>query len=196
VYPEIFLPLHGEHQAHNAVVALAAVEAFFGAGAQRQLDIETVRAGFAAARSPGRLERMRSAPTVFVDAAHNSAGAAALASALTAEFDFRFLVGVVGVLADKDVTGILSALEPAFDVIVVTDNGAPRALDVESLAQRAEEVFGPERVVRTTTLADAIETATALAEEASEGFAGAGIVITGSVVTAGAARSLFGKDPQ
>jgi len=196
VYPEIFLPLHGEHQAHNAVVALAAVEAFFGAGAQRQLDIETVRAGFAAARSPGRLERMRSAPTVFVDAAHNSAGAAALASALTAEFDFRFLVGVVGVLADKDVTGILSALEPAFDVIVVTDNGAPRALDVESLAQRAEEIFGPERVVRTTTLADAIETATALAEEASEGFAGAGIVITGSVVTAGAARSLFGKDPQ
>ena len=196
VYPEIFLPLHGEHQAHNAVVALAAVEAFFGAGAQRQLDIETVRAGFAAARSPGRLERMRSAPTVFVDAAHNSAGAAALASALTAEFDFRFLVGVVSVLADKDVTGILSALEPAFDVIVVTDNGAPRALDVESLAQRAEEVFGPERVVRTTTLADAIETATALAEEASEGFAGAGIVITGSVVTAGAARSLFGKDPQ
>jgi len=196
VYPEIFLPLHGEHQAHNAVVALAAVEAFFGAGAQRQLDIETVRAGFAAARSPGRLERMRSAPTVFVDAAHNSAGAAALASALTAEFDFRFLVGVVGVLADKDVTGILSALEPAFDVIVVTDNGAPRALDVESLAQRAEEVFGHERVVRTTTLADAIETATALAEEASEGFAGAGIVITGSVVTAGAARSLFGKDPQ
>ena len=196
VYPEIFLPLHGEHQAHNAALALAAVEAFFGAGAQRQLDIETVRAGFAAARSPGRLERMRSAPTVFVDAAHNSAGAAALASALTAEFDFRFLVGVVSVLADKDVTGILSALEPAFDVIVVTDNGAPRALDVESLAQRAEEIFGPERVVRTTTLADAIETATALAEEASEGFAGAGIVITGSVVTAGAARSLFGKDPQ
>jgi dihydrofolate synthase/folylpolyglutamate synthase len=196
VYPEIFLPLHGEHQAHNAVVALAAVEAFFGAGAQRQLDIETVRAGFAAARSPGRLERMRSAPTVFIDAAHNPAGAAALASALTTEFDFRFLVGVVSVLADKDVTGILSALEPAFDVIVVTDNGAPRALDVESLAQRAEEIFGPERVVRTTTLADAIETATALAEEASEGFAGAGIVITGSVVTAGAARSLFGKDPQ
>ena len=79
VYSEIFLPLHGEHQAHNAVVALAAVEAFFGAGADRQLDVDAVRAGFAAVHSPGRLERMRSAPTVFIDAAHNPAGAAALA---------------------------------------------------------------------------------------------------------------------
>ena len=71
VYSEVFLPLHGEHQAHNAVVALAAVEAFFGAGAQRQLDVDAVRAGFASVASPGRLERMRSAPTVFIDAAHN-----------------------------------------------------------------------------------------------------------------------------
>ncbi len=93
-YTDVFLPLHGEHQAHNAVVALAAVEAFFGAGAQRQLDIDAVRAGFAAVTSPGRLERMRSAPTVFIDAAHNPAGAAALARALGEEFDFRFLVGV------------------------------------------------------------------------------------------------------
>ncbi len=195
VYPEIFLPLHGEHQAHNAVVALAAVEAFFGAGAQRQLDVDTVRAGFAAAASPGRLERVRSAPTVFVDAAHNPAGAAALASALTEEFDFRYLVGVVAVMGDKDVTGILAALEPAFDRIVVTSNGSPRAMDVDSLALRAEEVFGPDRVLRAEILADAIEVATALVEEEADGFAGAGIVITGSVVTAGAARTLFGKDP-
>ena len=90
VYTEIFLPLHGEHQAHNAVVALAAVEAFFGAGAQRQLDVDAVRAGFAAVTSPGRLERMRSAPTVFIDAAHNPAGAAALPQALSEEFDFRY----------------------------------------------------------------------------------------------------------
>ena len=112
VYSEIFLPLHGEHQAHNAVIALAAVEAFFGAGADRQLDIDAVRAGFAAAVSPGRLERMRSAPTVFIDAAHNPAGAAALAQALAEEFDFRFLVGIVSVMAEKDVDGILAALEP------------------------------------------------------------------------------------
>ena len=196
VYSDIFLPLHGEHQAHNAAIALAAVEALFGAGPQRQLDVDAVRAGFAAATSPGRLERMRTAPTVFIDAAHNPAGAAALTAALAEEFDFRFLVGVLSVLADKDVTGILAALEPAFDLVVVTDNGSPRALDIDSLAMRAEEVFGPERVVRAPTLTDAIETATALVEDAKvDGLSGAGIVITGSVATAGAARTLFGKDP-
>jgi dihydrofolate synthase / folylpolyglutamate synthase len=199
VYSEIFLPLHGEHQAHNAVLALAAVEAFFGAGAQRQLDVDAIRAGFAAATSPGRLERMRSAPTVFIDAAHNPAGAAALAQALAEEFDFRFLVGVIAVMADKDVDGILAALEPAFDQVVVTTNGSPRALEVEALALRAEERFGPERVISAETLADAIETATALVEESAgegEAFAGSGMVITGSVVTAGAARTLFGRDPE
>jgi dihydrofolate synthase/folylpolyglutamate synthase len=196
VYPDIFLPLHGEHQAHNAALALAAVEALFGAGPQRQLDVDAVRAGFAAAISPGRLERMRTAPTVFIDAAHNPAGAAALTTALAEEFDFRFLVGVLSVLADKDVTGILAALEPAFDLVVVTDNGSPRALDIDSLAMRAEEVFGPERVVRAPTLTDAIETATALVEDAKvDGLSGAGIVVTGSVATAGAARTLFGREP-
>lgn len=200
VYTDIFLPLHGEHQAHNAVLALAAVEAFFGAGADRQLDIDTVRAGFASVANPGRLERMRSAPTVFIDAAHNPAGAAALADALDTEFEFRFLVGVISVMADKDVDGILTALEPAFDLLVVTHNGSPRAMDVESLAALAEERFGPERVVTAATLPDAIEAATALVEESgndgsSDGFSGAGMVITGSVVTAGAARTLFGKDP-
>ncbi|MCV7281236.1 dihydrofolate synthase [Mycolicibacterium flavescens] len=199
LYSEIFLPLHGEHQAHNAAVALAAVEAFFGAGAQRQLDIDAVRAGFASVTSPGRLERMRSAPTVFIDAAHNPAGAAALATALQEEFDFRYLVGVVSVMADKDVDGILTALETVFDQIVVTHNGSPRAMDVTELALLAEQRFGPDRVVTAATLPDAIETATAIVEESSaegELFGGAGMVITGSVVTAGAARTLFGKDPQ
>ncbi|WP_174550170.1 bifunctional tetrahydrofolate synthase/dihydrofolate synthase [Nocardia arthritidis] len=198
VYDEIFLPLHGEHQARNAVLALAAVEAFFGAGAQRKLDIDAVRAGFASVTSPGRLERMRSAPTIFIDAAHNPAGARALAATLTEEFDFRKLVGVVAVLGDKDAEGILAALEPVFDEIVVTSNGSPRALDVETLADLAVQRFGDERVVSAATLPDALETAIAIAEEvgeAGEMVSGAGVVVTGSVVTAGAARALFGKDP-
>jgi dihydrofolate synthase/folylpolyglutamate synthase len=217
VYSDVYLPLHGEHQAHNAVVALAAVEAFFGAGAQRQLDVDAVRAGFATATSPGRLERMRSAPTVFIDAAHNPAGAAALARTLAGEFDFRSLVGVISVMADKDVDGILAALEPAFDSIVVTHNGSPRALDTESLALAARERFGPDRVLTAENLRDAIDTATALVDDAfrdgqaddyvdgyvdglvdgrAEVFSGTGIVITGSVVTAGVARTLFGRDPE
>lgn len=198
VYDEIFLPLHGEHQARNAALALAAVEAFFGAGAQRQLDIDAVRAGFAGVTSPGRLERMRNAPTLFIDAAHNPAGAIALAATLTAEFDFRKLVGVVAVLADKDVGGILTALEPVFDEIVVTTNGSPRALPVDQLADLAVQRFGDERVVTADSLPDALETAVALAEEvgaSGEMVSGAGVVVTGSVVTAGAARALFGKDP-
>jgi dihydrofolate synthase/folylpolyglutamate synthase len=197
VYSDVYLPLHGEHQAHNAVVALAAVEAFFGAGAQRQLDVDAVRAGFAAVTSPGRLERMRSTPTVFIDAAHNPAGAAALAQTLAGEFDFRTLIGVISVMADKDVDGIVAALEPVFDSVVVTHNGSPRALDVESLALVAGARFGPERVLTAPNLSDAIDTATALLDDAvRDGFSGTGIVITGSVVTAGAARTLFGRDPE
>ena len=205
VYSDVYLPLHGEHQAHNAALALAAVEAFFGAGAQRQLDVDAVRAGFAAATSPGRLERMRSAPTVFIDAAHNPAGAAALAQTLAEEFDFRFLVGVVSVLADKDVGGILAVLEPVLDRIVITHNGSPRALDVESLALAAQQWFGPDRVITAENLPAAIDTAIALVDDAfvdgadaevgGDAFSGTGIVITGSVVTAGAARTLFGRDP-
>jgi dihydrofolate synthase/folylpolyglutamate synthase len=199
VYSDVFLPLHGAHQAHNAAIALAAVEALFGAGAQRQLDVDAVRAGFAAVSSPGRLERLRSAPTVFIDAAHNPGGAGALAQALADEFDFRYLVGVVSVLADKDVDGILAALEPVLAAVVVTHNGSPRALDVESLALLAEQRFGPDRVLTAENLRDAIETATALVDDATadgEAPTGTGIVVTGSVVTAGAVRSLFGRDPE
>ncbi|RVW05504.1 bifunctional tetrahydrofolate synthase/dihydrofolate synthase [Rhodococcus xishaensis] len=198
VYHDIFLPLHGEHQARNASLALAAVEAFFGAGQDRQLDADAIRAGFASVINPGRLERVRSAPTVFLDAAHNPQGAKALAAALSTEFDFRKLVGVVSVMHDKDIDGILDALEPVFDELVVTHNGSPRAMDVEDLASRAVARYGDERVVVAPTLADALETAIGLAEEVAEpgeAVSGAGVVVTGSVVTAGVARSLFGKDP-
>ncbi|CCQ15977.1 putative tetrahydrofolylpolyglutamate synthase [Rhodococcus sp. AW25M09] len=198
VYTDIFLPLHGEHQAHNASLALAAVEAFFGAGPERQLDQDTVRGAFATIVNPGRLERVRNAPTVFLDAAHNPHGAAALAAALTDEFDFRKLVGVVSVMADKDVGAILDELEPVFDDIVVTHNGSARAMDVDALADIAVAKFGDERVVVASTLPDALETAIGLAEdvaEPGEAVSGAGVVVTGSVVTVGAARTLFGKDP-
>ncbi|MDI6627319.1 MAG: folylpolyglutamate synthase/dihydrofolate synthase family protein [Rhodococcus sp. (in: high G+C Gram-positive bacteria)] len=198
VYTDVFLPLHGEHQAHNASLALAAVEAFFGAGPDRQLDQDTVRGAFATIVNPGRLERVRNAPTVFLDAAHNPHGAAALAAALTDEFDFRKLVGVVSVMADKDVGAILDALEPVFDDIVVTHNGSARAMDVDALADIAVAKFGDERVVVASTLPDALETAIGLAEEVAEpgeAVSGAGVVVTGSVVTVGAARTLFGKDP-
>ncbi|MFC0315095.1 bifunctional folylpolyglutamate synthase/dihydrofolate synthase [Gordonia phosphorivorans] len=196
VYEDVFLPLHGAHQAENAALALAAVEAFFGAGADRQLDVEAVRAGFAAVSSPGRLERVRSAPSVFVDAAHNPHGGAALARSLTEEFDFRRLIGVIGMLGDKDARGFLTELEPVLDTVVITHNGSPRAVDTDRLGEIAESVFGEDRVVVEPFLPDAVAAAIGLAEEGEdENLSGAGVVITGSVVTAGAGRTLFGKEP-
>jgi dihydrofolate synthase/folylpolyglutamate synthase len=196
-YEDIFLPLHGPHQADNAALALAAVEAFFGAGAQRMLDQEAIREGFASVVVPGRLERVRSSPTVFVDAAHNPHGAQALADALDADFSFRNLVGVVGVMQDKDARGILSALEPALQELVVTTSSSQRAMPAEELGDLATEIFGPDRVDVRPRLDDALDAAIALAEQdAGEPLSGVGVVVTGSVVTAGEARALFGKDPE
>lgn len=196
-YEDIFLPLSGEHQARNAAVALAAVEAFFGAGAGRQLDVDTVRAGFASVDSPGRLERVRATPTVFIDAAHNPHGARALGQALDRDFSFSRVIGVVSVLADKDARGVLEQLEPYLNELVVTQNTSPRVLDAYELAELAREIYGEERVHVADTLVDAVEVAVELAEDTSEGgsVSGAGVIITGSVVTAGEARALFGKEP-
>lgn len=198
VYTDVFLPLHGAHQARNAVLALAAVEAFFGAGPERALPADTVRDAFASVTSPGRLERVRTAPSVFLDAAHNPHGASALAVALAEEFDFRKLVGVVAVMADKDAAGVLAALEPVLHELVITKSSSPRAMDTDELAGLAVARFGDERVVVVDDLASALETAIALAEEVGEQgerVSGAGVVVTGSVVTAGEARTLLGKQP-
>ncbi|MET7750657.1 folylpolyglutamate synthase/dihydrofolate synthase family protein [Micromonospora sp. NPDC005367] len=192
VYEEVFVPLHGAHQAQNAAVALAAVEAFLGAGARRQLDIEAVREGFAAASSPGRLERVRSAPTILLDGAHNPHGMAATVTALQEEFAFSKLVAVVGVLDDKDAPALLELLEPVVDQLVVTRNSSPRAMPAQELAALAAEVFGPDRVEVAEEMPDAIETAVALAEEDVPGeLSGVGVLITGSVVTVADARRLL-----
>ncbi|WP_084211544.1 bifunctional tetrahydrofolate synthase/dihydrofolate synthase [Pseudonocardia acaciae] len=197
-YDEVFLPLHGEHQANNAALALAAAEALIGAGANRQLDADAVRSAFAGVAAPGRLERVRTAPAVLVDAAHNPHGARALASALADEFGFRRLIGVLAVLRDKDARGMLDQLEPLLDEVVVTSNSSPRARDVDDLAADAVAVFGADRVVVEPRLDDAVEQAIQMAEEVDEddgALAGGGVLVTGSVVTAGEARTLFGKEP-
>ena len=198
-FEEVFLPLSGPHQARNAAVALAAVEAFFGAGSGRQLDAEIVRAGFANAISPGRLERVRSTPTTFIDATHNPQGAQALAAALANDFDFTRLIGVLGILGDKDALGVLQALEPVLSEVVITQNSSPRAKDAYELAEIARDVFGEERVHVEEHLPSAYTLAVELAEEALEAVgvqSGSGVIITGSVVTAGEARAMFGKDPE
>jgi dihydrofolate synthase/folylpolyglutamate synthase len=189
-YDEVFLPLHGAHQAQNAACALAAVEAFLGGG-RDGLDGEAVRAAFAGVGSPGRMEVLRRNPTVLIDAAHNPAGARAVAEAISEEFTFGCLVAVVAVLRDKDVPGILEELEPVVDYVVASENSSPRTMRVDDLVTAALEVFGEDRVFRGSTLADAIDTALGLAERQAPA-GGAGALVTGSVVTAGDARLLLG----
>lgn len=195
-FDDVFLPLHGEHQAGNAALALAAAEALVGAGPAQPLDPEVVRAAFASVQSPGRLERLAAGPgvpTVLADAAHNPHGARALAAALTAEFRFGRLVGVLGVMREKDARGLLAELEPVLHEVVVTANSSPRSMDPDELGALAAEVFGADRVSVEPRLGPAVEQARELAEEGGE--SGVGVLVTGSVVTAGEARTLFGKDP-
>ncbi|WP_163509966.1 bifunctional folylpolyglutamate synthase/dihydrofolate synthase [Fodinicola acaciae] len=193
-YEEIFLPLQGAHQAQNAALALAAVEAFLGAGRERSLDADGVREGFAEVSSPGRLERVRTSPTVLLDAAHNTAGMQALVDALREEFAFSRLVAVLGVLADKDTNGMLELLEPYVDAVVVTQNSSPRALPADDLAAVAVEIFGADRVDVELRLDDAIEAAVRRVEEDPDApLGGQGVIITGSVVTVADARRLLAR---
>lgn len=191
-YEDIFLPLHGAHQAANAAYALAAVEAFTGS---RELDADLVRDAFAQVTSPGRLEVVRRSPTVLLDAAHNPHGMRATVESIQDEFSFSPLIAVVGVMADKDVEEILRELEPVLAHIVVTQNSTERAMSAAELGEIADDLFGEDRVTVARRLDDALEQAIALAETAA-GFgdevAGGGVLVTGSVVTVGEARILLG----
>lgn len=187
-YEDLLLALHGQHQAHNAAVAVAAVEAFVGGGAQ-PLDREVLVAALAKVESPGRLEIVRRSPTVLVDAAHNPHGMLALREALDDSFSFTRLVGVVAVFKDKDAAEMLEILEPALDHIVVTRSSSPRATPPEELGEIAAELFGEHRVTVVRDLPDALDVAAGLADE---GGVGGGVIATGSVVTAAEVRMLLG----
>jgi len=190
-YEEIFLPLFGAHQAHNAALALAAVEGFAGGV---DLDPDMVRAAFAEVTSPGRLEVVRRSPVILLDAAHNPAGARATAEAVQEAFAFSPLVGVVGVMADKDVEGVLDAFEPVLADVVCTQASTSRAMSADELGEVAEGIFGGDRVHVRRRLDDAIDLAATLAEGGSGGAAigSGGVLVTGSVITAGEARRLLG----
>ena len=189
VYADVFVPLHGEHQGHNALLALVAAEALLSDGSP--LGAEAVGQAFANVKSPGRIELARVSPAVLVDAAHNPAGALALAATIEEAFDFRTLVGVVGVLDDKDPEGILSVLEPVLSEIVVTRSSSARALDPDELGEIARDVFGEDRVHVVDRLDAAIDVAVQLSER--EDSLGAGVLVTGSVTMVADARHLLGK---
>jgi dihydrofolate synthase/folylpolyglutamate synthase len=188
-YEEIFLPLHGKHQASNAAAALVAVEAFFG---EQELDYEAVLAGFANVQSPGRCEVLHRDPTIIIDAAHNPHGAKALTETIQSEFTFDEVIGVFAAMGDKDVHGALIELEKVMNSIIVTKNSSSRSMSVNDVEILATKVFGAERVFSADSLDLAIEKAIKdsirpLSEDTI------GILITGSVVTVGEARTLVRK---
>ena len=186
-YDEIFLPLYGDHQGNNAAVALAAVEVFAGV----KLDTELVQDAFSKVSSPGRCEIVYKDPTVIIDAAHNPHGAGAIATTINTEFDFELVVGVISVLADKDVAGILKNLSAVLDYLVITENDSSRVMKPNLLANLATEFFKEEQIEIIGDMNSAITYAiekVALFNQVNEGVGA--VVITGSVATAGMARSI------
>ncbi|MDY6055132.1 bifunctional folylpolyglutamate synthase/dihydrofolate synthase [Micrococcus sp.] len=202
-YRDLFLPLHGEHQAENLAVAIAALEAFLGGG-ERPLEEDLLREGLAQVSSPGRLEVLRTAPTVIVDAAHNPAGVRATARAVQEAFGFTRLALVVGVLAEKDARGMLEALYRAFgdDVedIALTQSASPRAVPAGDLAALAVDAgWGEDDVFVTESVPDALEWAVGRAEavetsaDALASGTGGGVLVLGSITLAAEVRALLGE---
>lgn len=189
VYEDVFLPLHGQYQAHNALLALAAAESLFGG---RALPAQIVENAFAQVTSPGRLEVVRTSPTVLVDAAHNPHGVSALRTALEESFPLKHLVLVYAAMADKDVEGVLSELEPICEAVVCVPMDSPRAMELDDLVEIADDVFGSDRVRSATNLVDAVDLAAQLAESSDDPLPASGVLILGSVVLAAQARELFG----
>jgi len=196
-YTDVLLPLHGAHQAQNAAVALSAAEALLALPGTTLVP-GLVEAALTDVTSPGRLEVVRTSPTILVDAAHNPGGAQALAAAVAEAFTLTRLVGVVGVAGDKDVEGVLQALEPVLAEVVVTRSSSPRSMEVADLVEVAEDVFGEDRVHQADRLDEALTMAVDLAEAdggagGGYGGSGAGVLVAGSVVLAGDVRQLLGR---
>jgi dihydrofolate synthase/folylpolyglutamate synthase len=194
-YPELMVPLHGAHQAENAAVAIAALEAFLGGG-EKELDAEVLQEAFATVTSPGRLEVVRTAPTIIVDAAHNPDGIRVSAEAIHEAFSFSKLVVVVGILKEKDAEEILRQLKESLGDLAeeycFTQSNSPRAVPAAELAEIAVELgFGEENIHITEKLDDALEWAVERAE-ANDDLAG-GVLVTGSITLVADARILFGK---
>ena len=194
-YPDLMVPLHGAHQAENAAVAVAALEAFLGGG-EKELSAEVLQDAFATVSSPGRLEVVRTAPTIIVDAAHNPDGIRASSEAIHEAFSFSKLVVVVGVLKEKDAEEILRQLKESLgdlaEEFCFTQSNSPRAVPAGELAEIAVDLgFGEENIHIAEKLDDALEWAVERAE-ANEDLAG-GVLVTGSITLVADARILLGK---
>lgn len=190
-YEEIMVPLFGQHQGHNALLALAATEVFFGG---RMIDARVVEKAFLSVTSPGRLEIIRRSPLIITDAGHNPGGVASALTGYREAFSPERTVVVFGAMADKDIAGMLELIEEVADVVVLTTMGSERAANAEDIASIARPIFGPDRVVIAHQLEEAIDRAVRLAEVDPEAVATSQVVLViGSVQLAAHAREVVGK---
>jgi len=184
-YTDLFLPLFGDHQGHNAALAIAAVESFLGGGTQPLVG-DVLAEGLATATSPGRLQIIGTEPTVLVDAAHNPHGAAALATALKEYFTFDEITIVLGVLQDKDARGIVEALAPVAERFHVTQSQSERAVPYEQLAELVLEVTHEDATYQFASFEHAVQDARVWASQAPR----RAVVVTGSITLVGEAIEL------
>lgn len=186
---DVFLPLYGEHMAHNAALAVAAVEAFLGG---RPLAPEIITEGLGAVEAPARLELVRDSPPIVIDTAHNPQAARATVKAFAEAFAFQPAIGVVAMMRDKDAEQVLGILAEVMDQVVITEvRSSPRACPADELARLAESIWSTHQVHRADTMDVALETAVVLADTSS---AQAGVLVAGSVIAAGEARELLSRE--
>ena len=199
---DLHLPLYGEHMAHNAALAVAAVGTFLGG---KPLEPAVIQDGFDQVVAPGRMEVVRRSPTIVLDSAHNPHGARAVAATITEAFTFDPLIGVFAAMRDKDIPGVLEILEPVLNRIVLTTvTSTDRAATPAELGEIARDIFGADRVREAPTMAEALEIAVAdadrllasgpdpqLARAEGEPPATPGILVTGTVIGVGEARGLL-----
>ena len=184
-YPEIFLPLLGEHQAVNAACAIAACEVY--AGSRSALPASVVETGLRRVKSPGRLEVVSLHPLVLLDGAHNPEGASRLAHVIRNDLDYDRLVLVIGILEDKDVRQILEILLPLASTVVVTQSAYERATPARAISDMVKGM-GYDCVV-VEKVAEALKFARTLASVDDM------VCVTGSLYTVGEARTSLGLRP-
>ncbi len=184
-YSDIFLPMFGDHQGHNAALAIAAVESFLGAGSQALVG-DVLAEGLATATSPGRLQIIGTEPTVIVDAAHNPHGATALAAAITTYFTFDEVAIVLGVLEDKDARGIIAALAPVATRVHATQSHSDRAIAYDELAELVRDSVGDDATFSFESFEHAVQDARVWSTEAPR----RAVIVTGSITLVGEAIEL------